>query len=254
MIMIATVTSHMSHLFSQLCFFTTQISSPFFCSNELTFITQSVLIGLFAIFSVKLGRGGLTGFMVLCWILGNLFVTKEATIFTLDVVTSDGFAIGSNLAIILLREYYGEKAAKNGIWIGFYTAFFFMIMSAIHLTYVPNNVDTMHPHFVAILSRMTRIISASFAVALVSKYFNLYLFNLLTRTLGDHLFGINTFVAMVLSELVDTTLFGVLALYGDVHSIVPIIVFSTAVKTISIAVSVPSIALARKFVSKHKTL
>ena len=143
--------------------------SPLFATNEITFVTHTVIIALFAIGAVRLGRGALTAFVTSCWIMGNLFVIREATIFGLQVVTSDGFAIGANVGINLLREYYGKPAAKNGIWIGFYTAVFFMLMCIIHLIYVPNSFDTTHIHFVALLGRMTRIVCASFIVSFLSK-------------------------------------------------------------------------------------
>lgn len=228
--------------------------APFFSSNETIFITHSVLIGLFAMYSVRLGRGALTAFMAVCWVLGNLFVIKEAQIFGLNVVTSDAFAIGANIAITLLREYYGEKTAKNGIWIGFYTALFFVIVANIHLTYIPNVFDTTQPHFVALLGRMTRIVCASFFVSVISMTLNLYLFNWFTKKIGERFFGINSFLSLTLSQIIDTTLFAFIALYGNVHSIWHIIVFSSLVKTVCIIISIPSVYISRKIISKHPEL
>ena len=246
--------SQITSFFDQACLFISKISTPFFASNEVTLITQSVLIGLFAIYAVRLGRGGLTAFMAVCWVLGNLFVLKEATIFGLEVITADPFAIGASLSVTLLREYYGKKAAENGITIGFFCAFFFLIMSAIQLIYIPNAHDITHPHFTALLGRMTRIIPSSFVVAFITMHLNLYLFEKLKAKLGDQFFGVSSFLALTTSQIIDTSLFAFFALYGTVQSIISIILFSTVIKTIAIAISIPSVIIARRFVKQHDHL
>ena len=239
-----------SSLITPLTSYISTVIAPLFINNEMTFITHTGLIALFAIGSVRLGRGALTAFVTSCWIMGNLFVIKEATIFGLQVVTSDGFAIGANIGINLLREYYGNRAAKNGIWIGFYTAVFFMVMCIIHLIYVPNAFDTTHVHFAALLGRMTRIVCASFIVSLLSKNLNLFLFDKIKNKLGDKHFALSSFLSLAVSQLVDTTLFALIALYGNVHSIFQIIIFSTIVKCIAIGISVPCVTFAKRFISK----
>lgn len=221
--------------------------------NEITFIIHSMLVGLFAIGCIRLGRGALTGFMSVCWVLGNLFVIKQATIFGLDVITADPFAIGANLSIVLASQYYGEKAANNCVWIGFYTAFFFLIMSQIHLIYIPNIHDTTHAHFVPLLGRMARIILTSFAVSAVSIKLNLYLFDKLKFYLKNY-FELNAFISLSLSQIVDTILFAFIALYGQVHSVWEIIIFSCIIKIITIAISLPSISITKRFITQHDSL
>lgn len=252
--MLQIFTNQAGIIFDSTCTFIEQVSAPFFASNELTLISQSILIGLFAIVAVRLGRGALTAFMAVCWVLGNLFVIKEATIFGLEVITADPFAIGASLSITLLREYYGKKAAQNGIVIGFFCSLFFMFMAAIQLKYIPNAHDVTNPHFVALLGRMTRIISSSFLVAFITMHLNLYLFEKLRNKLGDKFFGVSSFIALTTSQIIDTALFALLALYGSVQSISSIILFSSIIKTISIGISVPSVALAQRFVKKHSSL
>lgn len=235
------------------CFLRT-LCSGLLATNELTFLVHSVLIGLFALGATKLGRGGLTSFMAVCWVLGNLFVIKEATLFNLEVVTSDAFAVGASLSITLLQYYYGKKAAENGIYIGFYMAFFFMIASMLHVHYIPNIYDVTHPHFAAILGGIPRIVLSSFAVAAISQFFNLYLFNWFTQMFGHSYFGINAFLALSISQIIDTALFTLCALSGNVYSISSIIFFSSIVKTIAIAISIPSVMVAQKYISRHESL
>lgn len=252
--MINLFSNYIGSFFNHFCSTVGYFCSPLFATNELTFLTHSIIIGLFAIFSVKLGRGALTAFMAVCWVLGNLFVIKEATIFNLEVITADAFAVGASLSITLLKQYYGQKAAQNGIWIGFYMALFFMITSIIHLNYIPNAHDTTHPHFVALLSGMPRIIISSFIVASIAQFLNLYLFNWFSKLFGDRLFGLNAFLSLTLSQILDTTLFTLFALSGAVYSIGSIILFSSTVKMIAIGISIPSVILAQQFITRHEDL
>lgn len=215
--------------------------------NEILFITQSIVVSAFAIGSVYFGQGALYAFTSVAWVLGNLFVVKEATIFGLDVVTSDVFAIGSNMGVTLLREYYGQKEAKRSIFVGIYTAIFFLIVSQFLLLYTPNAHDTSGPHFAYLLGRMPRIIIASFVVSAISKSINLGLFNVFTRKLGNGFFYIKSMAALLIAQLADTILFAFLGLFGNVADIWDIILFSYIVKVISISIAVPCISLCHKY-------
>lgn len=229
-------------------FFTT-----LFGSNETVLITHSALVGLFAIGAVKLGRGALTAFVVVCWIVGNFFVIKQATIFGFDVITTDGLAIGANVGLNLLESYYGKKAAKNGIWIGFYMILFFLTLSMIQLLYIPNSFDCTHTHFVALLSSLPRIVLSSCCVALLSMNLNLYLFEYFSTKFKNQL-GLNTILAVGISQIIDTFLFTIFALSGAVASMVSIIVFSSSIKLLACAITVPVIMTVRRFITPHETL
>ena len=220
--------------------------------NEILFIGQSILVSGFAVGAVFLGSGCLYAFTSVCWVLGNLFVLKEATIFGLNVITSDAFAVGSNMGVTLLREYYGQKEAKNSIVVGVYTAIFFLFVSQLLLFYTPNAHDTSQPHFIALLGKMPRIIIVSFLVALLSKSLNLFLFNVFTKKLGSGYFYFKTTAALMIAQLVDTVLFAIFALYGNVASIWHIILFSYIVKCLSISIAVPCVSLCHKYLIKKR--
>ncbi|MFS8506810.1 MAG: queuosine precursor transporter [Candidatus Babeliales bacterium] len=101
---------------------------------------------------------------------------------------------------------------------------------------------------------MPRIIIASFFVAAISIRLNLVLFQLFEKRFGRVFFALNAFLALTLSQLLDTALFSFFALYGSVESIIPIIFFSSLVKTISIGLMVPAVTLAKHFLKKHTEL
>lgn len=226
-------------------------NATIFCCNEVTFITQSVLISIFVIACFKLGKSALVALMAVCWILGNFFALQEATLFGFEAVTSDPFAIGATLSMTFLSEYYGEKSAQKALSIGVVMALFFVLMAIMQISYMPNMFDTTHHHFSALLGRMTRVIFASFIVSTSSQLLNLFLFKNFTRILGHKFFSISTFFAVAISQLFDTAFFTLLALSGNVHSIMHIIIFSTLIKWISLAISIPFIQIFRSRKASH---
>ncbi len=221
------------------------LGSTLFSCNELTFITQSVLISFFVIIAFRLGKSALTALMAVCWILGNFFALQEATLFGFEAVTSDPFAIGATLSMTFLSEYYGEKEAKKALSTGILMALFFVLMAIIQISYMPNVFDTTHHHFSPLLGRMTRVIFSSFIVSTSSQLLNLSLFKGFTKLLGDRYFSVSTFLAVAISQLFDTAFFTLLALAGNVHSIAHIIIFSTLIKWLSLAISIPFIQMFR---------
>ena len=161
-------------------------------NNEFLFIIESVIVSLFALGALFLGKTGLHVFSSLCWLIGNLFVLKQATLFGLNVVTSDVFAVGCDLAIVLLREYYSEKEAQKAIGLGMLTALFFLIVSQFLLWYTPNGYDATQPHFEALLDTMPRILITGIGVAALSKSLNLYLLRLLSTVFDNSYFKLKT--------------------------------------------------------------
>lgn len=215
--------------------------------NEILFVTQSILVSVFAIGSVLLGQGCLFAFSAVCWIFGNFYVLKEVTIGGLEVITTDSFAIGANIGIMLLQEYYGKKAAKNSIFVGVYMALFFLVISQFLVWYVPNTHDIYHPHFAILIERMPRIVLGSLCVALFTMFLNLKLFDIFITQLGRRYFYIASMGALMIAQFIDVVLFVFIALWGNVASVKDIILFSYLVKCISIFIMVPCVSLCHKY-------
>ena len=221
--------------------------------NQTLFIIQSVVVSLFVVLCAQMGQLALTALMSACWILGNFFALQEATLFGFEAVTSDPFAIGATLAMTFLHEYYGKKAAEKTLIVGICMALFFVIMSIIQMSYLPNNFDTTHAHFTALLGRMPRVVFSSLFVSGCTQYLNLFLFNHLSRILGTRFFVISTCLAVMISQFFDTVLFTFCALAGNVHCITHIIIFSTCIKWLATLISLPFIQAHRSYHTRSTT-
>lgn len=218
--------------------------------NELLFIAQNLVIAGFSVACLYLGRGALTAFISLCWVLGNLFVLKQATIFGMPVVTCDVYIVGANLGIGLMRHYYGQQHTERALWSSSFCSFFFMVMSLFLLAYIPNVFDTSNLHYVALLTPVPRLIIASFVVALTCAYMHVWLYNRLSVFFNQrYLYVINT-SALLISQLADTVLFGIFGMYGLVHSIVPVMIMSYTIKVLCILIGTPLTSIRYSFARK----
>lgn len=214
--------------------------------NELLFLLQNFIVIGFAIGIVRFGSGGLISWVVIQAILANLLVLKQIDLWGFHVTASDVFAIGSLLGLNFLQEFFGKKEARTATWICFYFMLFFAVVSQFHLFYIPNEHDTTHTAYQTILSSSPRLFFASLVSFLVSQQLDLLTFGFLKRTLSIHP-TLRSWVSLALAQLVDTTLFSFLGLYGLVTSLSHIIFISFCVKCVIVTFMAPSLTLARRF-------
>ena len=215
--------------------------------NDFIFLAQSLLVAFFALGAIFFGLGGLTSLVTLCALLSNVFVRKQTTLFGLDVVTCDALAIGSDLAIHLIYEYYGKKEAQRAISLCLYLTLFFLVMAQLFLWYQPNIYDVTQAEYVAVLAPLPWIMGTSCLVALVTKVLNLSLYHMFSTWWPNTRFFTKTILALTISQLFDTLAFTLIALSGTVHSVVQIIVFCYTIKCIVIFSGIPLVTFCRKF-------
>jgi len=194
--------------------------------NELLFFGHVVAVVLFSFGALRLGKETLISLAALQAVLANLFVLKQTLLFGWNVTCSDVFAVGSLLSLNLLQERFGKESAKKAVWVCFFGMLFFTAMSQVHLVYTPSPDDTAHPHFSALLAAAPRLLAASLLSFFLVQQADVRLFAFLRR-LG---LSLASFLALAISQLLDTLLFSVLGLWGIVSHLGPIIAASFLVK------------------------
>jgi uncharacterized integral membrane protein (TIGR00697 family) len=219
--------------------------------NELIFLVHSIIIGVFALCSLRIGKEALIAFIALQSILANLFVVKEITIFGLTATCADAFAIGAVLGLNLLQEYFGKEITKKTIGISFFLLIFYGIISQIHLAYTPSLHDSMQSSYAAILQFMPRLAIASMITYLIAQLFDAWLYGKLKEWINGRHLIIRNICSISLSQLLDTILFSFLGLYGIIHNVWHIIIISYAIKLVAIALSMPFVALSKRIVNKN---
>ena len=203
--------------------------------NEIIFLFHIFLVLASLWFAIKLGRSALITFIAFFGVLANLFVVKQVELFSLQVTSSDVFAIGGILGLNLLQELHGRSVARKASRISFFILICFACMAQVHLLYQPSSFDRTHFAFHLILDSSPRIIAASCFVFYLVQRLDIVWFGILKRFISP--ISVRVLLSLFLSQLLDTILFSFLGLYGLVASLFHIIVMSFAIKSILIVCS-----------------
>ncbi len=185
-------------------------------------------------------------------ILANFFVLKQMTFLGFNVTCSDAFAIGSILSLNLLRENFGKEVATKAISSCFFFMVFFVVMSQIHLRFVPSALDTAHFAYVRLLSPAPRLLFASLIVFFLVQHLDIRCFGWISRILPHSSFPVRSSISLAFSQLVDTILFSFLGLYGMVSSILDIIIVSFLLKGCIILALGPLMTLFKRLQANAK--
>jgi uncharacterized integral membrane protein (TIGR00697 family) len=194
------------------------------------------------------GTHGLVAATCLFGVLSNLFVVKQITLFGLTATAADAFAVGALLGLNVLQEFYGKEITRKTIALNFICLIVYAIFAQLHLWFTPAAADINQIHFMGILQHAPRIVIASIAAYFLAQVFDYFFYGFLRRITNNKFYLMRTYIAVIASQLVDTVLFGVLALYGIVENLGQIILVSYVVKLIVIAIATPLVTIAKKFI------
>lgn len=203
-------------------------------TNLLIFLGSCLLIACFARGFSRLGSGALIAWMAMLSLLANLFVLKQIDILGFNATASDIFAIGGLLSLNLLREKYGKDIAQRAIWISFGCLLFFVIMSQLHLYYVPSDFDTSQIAYEQLLCVSPRLLIASLITFFIVDQCDTQLYGILRRRFPSFSPLLMSAIAISLCQLLDTVLFSFLGLYGLIQAILQVIIISYGIKLVAI--------------------
>ncbi|MBX9831215.1 queuosine precursor transporter [Candidatus Babeliales bacterium] len=222
--------------------------------NEVIFFAHTFLMSLFTLAALKLGKEALISFICLQSILANLFVTKQMTLFGFDVTCSDVYMVGALFGLNLLQEFFGKKYVYSAIAISFFIVIFYLIMTQLHLAYLPNSYDATQTHFAALLNFMPRIIIASIVTYVLVQLLDTQLYSALKVLFKGRYPFLRNLVSLSCSQSIDTVMFSFLGLYGLVGSITHVIVVSLAIKIIAISLTAPFTTIAQRLMRNNNAI
>lgn len=215
--------------------------------NELIFLAHTLIISLCAIIALRFGKEALISFICLQNILANLFVIKPIELFNLTATGADAFTIGAVFGFHLLQEFYGKSLTKKVIWLSFGLLSFYIIVSQIHLAYIPTTCDVTQYHFSALFGLMPRIAAASLVSYVITQQFDCFLYEKLRRFFNSDYLPLRNYICASASQLLDTILFSYFGLWGILDNLGQIIFISYVIKLIALSLSTPFLLIIKKF-------
>ncbi len=217
-------------------------------TNELLWFGLMILCYLAVLLIYKLfGRKGLFAWVAMSIILANIQVMKTIQIFGL--VTAEGNIVYSSIFFVsdILNEVYGKKEARKAVYVGFFVLVMTTVIMQVTLMFIPDSSDTMAPHLAAIFGFMPRIALASLAAYICSQMYDVWMYAFIKKYHGRKLLWLRSNVSVIFSQLIDNTIFTLIAFYGIFSSdiILQIYVTSLILKIIVSFVDTPFLYLAR---------
>lgn len=154
---------------------------------------------------------------VMALLISNLVATK---LIAFGSIITDGGAILFPLTYIIddvLTEVYGYKYARRAIWTGFV-----MMIVAIGVftavRYMPAAPEyTNQSAYEAVLGYFPRIVAASLAAYLTGSFINSFILAKLKVKMAGKKMWVRLIGSTFVGELLDTTVFGLVAFYGILH-------------------------------------
>ena len=215
----------------------------------LALIDFTSLLFVFRIF----GRNGLYAGIAISIILCNIQVLKIVEMFGLTATLGNILYGSIFLSTDILSELYGEKAARKGVWLGFYALIFTTIVMQLALLFEPAPDDFIHPALEQIFNFLPRVAAASIIAYVISQHHDVWLFGLLkAKTKGRYLWLRNNLTTMI-SQLIDTLIFTTIAFWGifPTEIFIEIIITTYLFKRMIAIIDTPFIYLARKIARQN---
>lgn len=159
------------------------------------------------------GAAGLYLYNTIIVLAANIQVLKTATFwFAPEPVALGTVAFATTYLVSdILTEHYGEAIARKGVWISFSGHILMTLLMILTLGHSAPPSDKIHEAMMALFYPSPRILLAGLLAYALSQFLDIYVFNWIGRKTNRRWLWLRTNVATLLSGLVDTIIFSVLA-------------------------------------------
>jgi uncharacterized integral membrane protein (TIGR00697 family) len=186
--------------------------------NEIYWLVM-LLVNFLLILSVYqiFGKNGLFVWIPISTIVANIQVIQTIELFGYVATLGNIVYASSFLVTDILSEKYGKKEAQKAVWIGFFSVISMTVLMWLALRFMPIN-DAMsqetYKSLTSIFSFMPRIVLASLSAYLLSQLHDVWAFHFWKVKLKEkHLWFRNNMSTMI-SQLIDSAVFTVVAFWG----------------------------------------
>jgi len=202
-------------------------------NNELLWFAEILVNFFLIILAYKLfGKWGLIMWIPVSVIVANIQVVQTVELFGFVSTLGNVIYATSFLITDILSENYGKKEATKAVWIGFFSLISMTILMNIALLYTPLEGDDFalatRKATSTIFSLMPRIAIASLTAYLLSQTHDVWAFHFWKNRFPEyrHLWIRNNLSTMV-SQIIDSAVFVLIAFYGVFETTVLFEIFLT---------------------------
>ena len=217
-------------------------------NNEIVFFATTIIDILFVYWAYRLGRGWLTGTIIVNLILISILGAKIVTVFGFITNIGNPLYACVFLAIQLFVERYGEEKSFKIIWSGVSLVIFFVLMSQLILRYegLPQSAP-INEAANSLFALVPRIMVASLLAYAVSQYANILVYCRIKEQINKkNLLWLSSVGANVVGQFIDSCLFFTTAFFGilPTATLVSVILLGWMVKVLVGVLTIPFLYLA----------
>jgi queuosine precursor transporter len=184
--------------------------------NELLWFGMLFTCFFTVMFGYRLfGKTGLYIWIAVSVIAANIQVLKVIEIFSFTTTLGNILYASSFLATDILSEKYGKKAARKGVFIGFFSLAAMTLFMNAALLFRPSPEDFAHGPLRAIFGMMPRIAGASLAAYMLSQLHDVWAYHFWkSKFPADRAIWLRNNASTMVSQLIDTSVFTFAAFLG----------------------------------------
>jgi queuosine precursor transporter len=230
--------------------------------NEILWLAMLPVNFLLIILAYKLfGKWGLIMWIPVSVIVANIQVIQTVKLFGLAATLGNIVYSTSFLITDILSENYGKEDAKKAVWIGFFSLISMTLLMNLALLFKPLEGDEFsivtHEATRTIFELMPRIAIASLLAYLLSQRHDVWAFHLWKKYFQkDSQLWIRNNLSTMVSQLIDSVVFVLIAFYGVFESSVLFEIFITTyfLKWIVAAADTPFVYWGRRIFRRDNFL
>ncbi len=202
-------------------------------NNELIWFAEILANFFLIILAYKLfGKWGLIMWIPVSVIVANIQVVQTVELFGFAATLGNVVYATSFLITDILSENYGKKEANKAVWIGFFSLISMTLLMNIALLYTPLAGDDFavktQESTRTIFSLMPRIAFASLSAYLLSQHHDVWAFHFWkNRFPTDRQLWIRNNLSTMVSQLLDSGVFVLIAFYGVFETAILFEIFMT---------------------------
>ena len=226
--------------------------------NELLWLAMLLANFLLIILAYKLfGKWGLIMWIPVSVIVANIQVVQTVELFGLAATLGNIVYATSFLVTDILSENYGKQEAKKAVWIGFFSLISMTLLMNLALFFKPLEGDEFalitHDATSTIFKLMPRIAVASLIAYLLSQRHDVWAFHLWKKRFHrENQLWLRNNLSTMISQLIDSSVFVLIAFYGVFETGLLIEIFITTyfLKWIVAAADTPFVYWGRRIFKK----
>lgn len=216
--------------------------------NEILWLIFLAVDLSFAVIAFLIWRkNGTYAMIAMSTILCNIQVLKTVQMFGFVATLGNIVYASIFFNTDILSEIYGKKAARTGVWIGFYTLVVSMVLMQLAIRFIPDTSDWVQPHLAAIFNFFPRVVVASLIAYLLSQHHDIWAFHFWKKKTNGRFLWLRNNASTMVSQLIDSVVFCFIAFWGvfETGVFIQILITTYIFKWIVAALDTPFLYLAR---------